>query len=202
MTAEIMAFDATRRRNSQAIVDAMMLGWVDSPCVDLTYGLGRFWGARPDRMVRCDINPTLDVDVVCDFRSTPFTDHSFRAVVFDPPYKLNGRGGSCAEDAGYGVADGWDDRRDLYADGIAEAARIVQRGGHVLVKGQDQIAGGYLRSFAAVVIPMAERHGLRPIGQLHVAGVTRPQPSGRPQRSPRNATSTLLAFRSARKAPA
>lgn len=199
MTAEILAFDPTRRRNAHAIVDAMMLGWVPSPCVDLTFGLGRFWGARPETLVRCDIDPNLDVDVVCDFGATPFADGSFATVVFDPPYKLNGSGGSCAEDAGYGVADQWDNRRDLYRRGIAEAARICRRGGTVLIKGQDQIAGGTLHSFPALAIPLAEAGGLAPIGQLHVSGVTRPQPPGRPQRSPRNTASTLLAFRKGRR---
>lgn len=194
--SEIRAYDETRRTNAQAIVDAMFLGWVESPCVDLTFGLGRFWRyARPETLVRCDLDPERALDVCCDFRFTPFASGSFATVVFDPPYKLNGTGGSTSSDADYGVADRWDDRRDLYADGMAEAARICRPGGTVLVKGQTQIAGGRIHSFERHAIPLGERHQLRPIGILAVVSNGQPQPKGRPQRSPRNNTSALIAFR-------
>jgi len=48
------------------------------------------------------------------------------------------------------------------------------------------------------VLAIASGLGLVPLGVLHVLGVTRPQPSGRPQRSPRNTSSQLVAFRRTR----
>lgn len=193
----VMAFDPTRTRNARAIADAATLGFLNGTVCDLTHNAGRFWQQfTPDRLVRCDIDPTMPVDVVCDCGATPFPDDTFDATVFDPPYKLNGTGGSCAEDAGYGVADGWDTRRDIFAAGITEAARITRRGGYVLVKCQDQIAGGWLVSQSAHVLDVGRAVGLREVGRLLVCGVTRGQPAGRPQRSPRNNVSTLHILRS------
>ena len=198
----IAAIDPRRRKNAAAIVDAALLGWVGDRVLDATHNVGRFWRQwSPPDLVRCDLDPDGAltaaglIDLRCDVRGLPFAAEAFDTAVLDPPYKLNGTGGSCAEDAGYGVADGWTDRGDLYRLGIAECARVVRRGGTVLVKCQDQISGGRYRPQSADVLDIAAGLGLVPLGVLHVLGVTRPQPSGRPQRSPRNTSSQLLAFR-------
>lgn len=198
----ITAIDPHRRTNAAAIVDAASLGWIGDRVLDATHNFGRFWRQwSPPDLVRCDLDPDGAltaaglIDLRCDVRGLPFAAEAFDTSAFDPPYKLNGSGGSCAEDAGYGVADGWTDRGDLYRLGLAECARVTRRGGTVLVKCQDQIAGGRYRPQSADVLNVAAGLGLVPLGVLHVLGVTRPQPSGRPQRSPRNTSSQLLAFR-------
>lgn len=209
-SSEVVAFDPTRRRNARAIVDAASLGWLrpSDLVLDPTHEKGRFWREwRPDpavggRLVRSDLDPSGELwagghlDMVADALDLPDVWRRRADVtVWDPPYKENGSGGSCAEDDGYGVADRWVPRRGLLAAGVVSAVSWTRSGGVVLVKCQDQTAGRFhaQTTFATVA---AELAGAAPIGVLHVAGTTRPQPAdGRAQRSPRNRTSALMAFR-------
>lgn len=204
-TPQILAIDPQRRTNAAAVADAATLGWIGDHVIDVTHNVGRFWRAwQPTHLVRCDLDPdgTLAaaglIDVRADARRLPFPDRWADTSVFDPPYKLNGTGGSVAEDAGYGVDDRWNDRRDLYEQAMPECARVTRIGGTVIVKCQDQTASGRWHSQTAHVLAVASGLGLVPLGVLHVLGVTRPQPSGRPQRSPRNTSSQLVAFRRTR----
>jgi hypothetical protein len=207
---EIVAFDPSRRRNARAIVDAVALGWLrpSDLVLDLTHEKGRFWRSwQPDpcvggRLVRSDIDSSGELwtgghlDMVADALYLPDVWRRRADVtVWDPPYKENGAGGSCAEDDGYGVADGWVPRRGLLAAGVVSAVSWTRSGGVVLVKCQDQTAGRF-HPHAVFATVAAELAGAVPIGVLHVAGTTRPQPDdGREQRSPRNRTSALAAFR-------
>lgn len=190
----IKAFDPTRRTNAQAIADLAHLGMIGATVLDMTHATGRFWRTwQPARLVRSDLNREMPIDIQADAQHLPFRSGSFGSVVFDPPYKLNGAGGSCAEDASYGVADQWTDRSPLYRAGIAEALRVCKHKGTVIVKFQDQVAGGRIaQQSIAVASAMQGRANL--IGQLHVL-TTREQPSGRRQMSPRNNYSTMQCWR-------
>lgn len=190
----IKAFDSTRRRNSRAIAELASLGMIGDTVLDVTHNAGRFWREwQPAHLVRMDLDPLMPIDAQADLRALPFRAHAFDSVVLDPPYKANGTGGSCAEDAGYGVADGWTDRRPLYALGLVEALRVCKPAGTVLVKFQDQIAGGTVTQQSVIVANAM--HGLADlIGQLHVL-TTREQPVGRRQATPRNNYSTMTAWR-------
>lgn len=44
------------------------------------------FGGRATYGVRCDLDPTLEPDVVCDAHKLPFDDESFDLVLLDPPY--------------------------------------------------------------------------------------------------------------------
>lgn len=190
----IKAFDSTRRTNARAIADLASLGLIGASVLDMTHNQGRFWRMwQPETLVRMDLDEKMRIDVQADARRLPFRCESFDTVVFDPPYKLNGAGGSCSEDVGYGVADGWTDRSPLYRAGLAEALRVVRQKGTIVVKFQDQIAGGTVTQQSVVVANAM--HGLADlIGQLHVL-TTREQPSGRRQATPRNNYSTMTAWR-------
>lgn len=190
----IKAFDPTRRTNAQAIADLARLGMIGDVVLDMTHNQGRFWRAwQPAQLVRSDLNREMPIDVQADARHLPFGGGCFDTVVFDPPYKANGAGGSVAEDAGYGVADGWTDRGPLFRDGLAEALRVCKPKGSLIVKFQDQIAGGKM-TLQSVVIANAMQGQADPIGQVHVL-TTREQPGGRRQLSPRNNYSTMTCWR-------
>lgn len=194
--------------NADLIADCARLGYLraDWVTVDPTYGLGRFWRRwRPDVLLRHDLDPERAPDGVADFRRLPYRDRSVDAVVFDPPYKLNGQAGSHALDDGYGVASAsrWQDRHELIRDGITEAARIVKPGGLVLVKCQDQVSSGRVRWQTIEFVAHADTVGLRLVDMLHLHGA-RPQPPGRRQVHARRNYSTLLvltADRAARSNP-
>ena len=77
-----------------------------------------FGDIRDEEHVLCDgralrINP----DVLMDFRDMPFSDHSFRLVVFDPPH-LRQAGPQSWLRAKYGILT--DDWRDDLAKWFAE----------------------------------------------------------------------------------
>lgn len=79
-----------RINNAELIADLAELGYLSGRVLDPTYGLGRFWNQhRPDDLTAVDIDPRRGV-IRADFRSLPFSDNTFNACTFDPPYKLNG----------------------------------------------------------------------------------------------------------------
>lgn len=190
----IKAFDSTRRRNSRAIAELASLGMIGDTVLDVTHNVGRFWREwQPAHLVRMDLDPLMPIDAQADLRALPFRAHAFDSVVLDPPYKANGTGGSCAEDAGYGVADGWTDRRPLYILGLGEALRVCKPKGTVIVKFQDQIAGGKLvQQSSTITQALATKADL--LAQIHVL-TTRQQPAVRAQKTPRNNYSTFQVWR-------
>lgn len=201
--SEILAINPAVKDNAALIVQCRDLGYLptDGPILDATYGLGRFWNAwMPDDLTGMDVNPAKARDIVGDFTDMPFSDGTFDAVVLDPPYKLNGTGGSHASDDGYGVADpewvskSWQQKHELIRAGITETARIVRRNGHVLLKCQDQVCSGQVRWQTIEFANHAATLGLRLVDRFDLLG-HRPQPAGRRQVHARRNYSSLLVFR-------
>lgn len=199
----------TRSSNAAAIVDCRTLGYLNDhdSILDPTYGLGRFWSIwRPYRLVRSDLNPARSADgVSVDVRAMPWPDDLFDAVVFDPPYKLNGTStgrGPAASDEDYGVHlyQGREERHQFIRDGITECVRVVRHRGYLLVKCMDQVNGGRKRWQTRIFADHAESLGCRLVDMLHVQGY-RAQPKtnrdGTPRRQQHAAAdySTLLVLR-------
>ena len=44
------------------------------------------FGGRAELGTRCDLDPTVEPDVVCDAHALPFGDGSYDLVLLDPPY--------------------------------------------------------------------------------------------------------------------
>jgi hypothetical protein len=185
----------SRRTNAEAIRDCFTLGYLrpEWHVLDATYGLGRFWTLQcPDHLVTNDLHTQATwrrdfTDLLCQNRA-------FNAVVFDPPYKLNGTStgkGAAASDKGYGVhtASTWQDRHDLIFRGITECARVADR--MLLIKCQDQVVSGKKRWQTRLFADAAETEGFTLVDQLHVGGY-RAQPPGRRQVHARQDYSTLL----------
>lgn len=187
------------RTNANVIVACAQLGHLhrDWWTVDPTYGLGRFWTLwRPDRLDCHDLNPAKSPTTgrAIDFRDLPYDNGQVDAVVFDPPYKLNGRS-DLAMDAGYGVdiRASWQDRMQLCRDGITEAVRVTRPGGRVLVKCQDQVCSGQVRWQTIDFANHAMSLGCRLVDRFDLLSY-RPQPEGRRQVHARRNHSTLLVF--------
>lgn len=198
----VMAITAATS-NAELIADCHTLGYLHDDMIvwDPTYGLGRFWTKwRPRHLVATDLDPAKSPDWPdgVDFTASGFADGDFHAVVFDPPYKLNGTGGSHASDAGYGVADqwggGWQGRHALIRAGITESVRVLRPGGTLLIKCQDQVCCGKVRWQTREFADHAEQLGCRLVDALHLVG-HRPQPPGRRQLHARRNYSTLLVLR-------
>jgi DNA modification methylase len=186
-----------RTNNAELMRDCAELGYINGHVLDMTYGLGRFWKLyRPERLLTNDLDRKTDADMHRNFTRLPLRSNVFDTVVFDPPYKLNGTGGSHPSDQGYGVAnnDTVEERMSLIFAGVKEANRVCRQKGHVLVKCQDQVVSGKKVWQTWLITDTAQRIGLRLVDQLHVRSY-RPQPQGRRQVHARGDYSTLLVFR-------
>lgn len=199
MTADAPVLAVTAwKSNAELIADVARLGYLhaDWPTLDPTYGRGTWWKAfRPTDLTACDLDPEKSpLGRSVDFTALPFPDENFRAVVFDPPYKLNGTP-TADIDARYGVDvyRSREDRHRLIRDGVAECTRVLERGGFLLVKCQDQVNGGRVRWQTDMVTAHAETLGLAKVDALHMVAY-RPQPEGRRQEHARRNHSTLLVF--------
>lgn len=183
--------------NADLIVACHELGYIndDDWVLDPTYGQGRWWRKyRPAHLVASDITTGTD------FRKLPHPNATFDVVAFDPPYKLNGTGGSHPSDDDYGVAgpyQHWRDKHLLMIDGVLQCKRVLKPGGVLLVKCQDQVSSGEVRwqtfMFHDLLVG-AQPRNFDLIDMLHLQG-HRPQPGGRRQIHARRNYSTLMVFR-------
>lgn len=199
MTDPVLA--TAPRSNAELVVACRDLGYLlaEDLVWDPTWGLGRWWTLwRPDRLEASDIDPTKSpIGRSIDFTDSTWPDAHFDVVTLDPPYKLNGTGGSHPSDTGYGVATtgvSWQARHELITQGISEAARVTRPGGRLLLKCQDQVCSGKVRWQTRLFADHAEAVGYELIDRLDVVSY-RPQPPGRRQVHARRNTSTLLVLR-------
>lgn len=189
----VLAIDE-RRTNGELIADVAKLGYLDGSVLDCTYGLGRFWTEwMPERLTATDGNPAKSPSVAggVDFTDMPFGDDEFDAVVFDPPYRLNGTPDQ-NYDAGYGIATPtrWQDRMATIGRGVGECCRVARR--HVLVKCQAQVVSGRVVWQDVEIVMAAAVVGWRLVDRFDLVTPQRPQPAGRRQVHARRNHSTLL----------
>lgn len=155
--------------------------------LDMTWGRGVFW-KRVDpagyRLARMDLRRTKGVDVLADFARVPFMAESFDCAVLDPPYKLSGT--DTIER--YGVTPGeWKRVEGHYRAAMGEAARVLRKGGNLVVKGQNQVVSGMVSWMELTIVDLGRSFGLEPLDKfLLVRPRPRPQPSGRKQQHARN----------------
>jgi hypothetical protein len=160
--------------NAELIAQCAELGYLREEwmTLDPTYRKGRFWKKwRPKRLYRHDIDPAFAPDGPMDFTAIQYLDGTFSAVTFDPPYKLNGTGGSHASDEGYGVA--WKGvpraaKYKLAMAGALECIRVLEPGGYLLWKCQDQVESGHKQWQTRIFADWGEANGCRLVDMLHL----------------------------------
>lgn len=179
--------------NGELIAECVKLKYLapEWPTLDPTFGNGRFWSEfRPDDLTASDLNPTKSpLGRGVDFRPamSGFAPKSFRAVVIDPPYKLNGTsggGGAATSDEDYGV-EKWasaDDRHELMRLMMTEGRRLLipartpvpgtRRteliGGYLLFKCQDQVNSGRVHWQTRMFADHGEKLGMTLVDMLHL----------------------------------
>ena len=181
--------------NADMIADVAQLGFFHGDVLDLTFGMGGFW--KVWRPVALETNDNGDEKTEAswneDFRATHWNSRSFGTVVFDPPYKMQGKPSSPDMDRRFGT----EKRRTrneiltLLVGGVAEAARLSDE--ILMVKCMDQVNAGKVRWMTDVATDVARACEFRKITQFIFQG-GRAQPDGTTQKHPRNAHSTLLVF--------
>jgi hypothetical protein len=187
--------------NADLIADCARLGYLRAEwlTLDPTYGYGTFWQKwRPADLLGTDLDPTKSTTgVSVDFTNMPFCGAPFDAVVFDPPYKLNGNPSDTdGADERYGVHvyTDWRDRMQLIRDGLTECDRVYNGVGYLLLKCQDQVCSGKVRWQTIDFANHAATLGLGLVDRLDLLSY-RPQPAGRRQVHARRNSSTLLVFK-------
>jgi SAM-dependent methyltransferase len=193
--------------NADLIADCAKLGYLheDWLTLDCTYGEGVFWRKfRPQQLVCSDLVAKGDHALAAmfggfmraDFTALPFADNTFQAVVFDPPYRLNGTP-TQAMDERYGIhtPTRWQDRMSLMQCGFIECHRVLAPGGFLLVKCQNQVCSGRVRWQVDIFGYIGLLLGMEKVDQLDFLTNPRPQPEGRRQQHARRNASTLLVFR-------
>lgn len=187
------------RSNAELIEDCARLGYLRREWVTLdpTFGHGTFWkNWCPETLVACDLDPAKSpIGHAVDFTALSYwPDGFFDAVVFDPPYKLNGTPDDTV-DKRYGVhtPTRWQDRMELIEDGIDECSRVLGEG-YFLLKCQDQVCSGKVRWQTRVFADRARVNGLGLVDRFDFVSY-RAQPAGRRQVHARRNASTLLVFR-------
>lgn len=177
--------------NGHLMADVARLGYLNGRVLDATWGMGVFWReCAPAELVGMDLDPTKAPHVRADFRALPFAAGSFDVVVFDPPYKLNGRPTEAA-DGRYGVhvPASPAGRMGLIFDGLADCLRVARH--HVLVKCQDEVVSGHKVWQTQEIPRWAEQHGWKLVDRFDRLGRPRDQPHRRQVHTRQN-YSTLL----------
>lgn len=183
--------------NGHLIADCARLGYLrpDVLTLDATFGRGVFWRCwQPARLITNDRYKGTSM-LRADFRRLPFPARTFGQVVLDGPYKLNGTDQGEGERFGVEVYASWQARHRLICDGITECARVLEPGGALLVKCQDQVCAGAVRWQTDEFTRHAEALGLTKVDRLDMLR-SRPQPAGRSQVHAHGRPSSLLVFRS------
>lgn len=200
MSDPVLSF-ARYKTNGGLILALRQLGYLNDTdaILDPTYGLGVFWSEwRPTNLYTSDLNPEKigPFGEVSDFTDLPWDDGAFDAVVFDPPYKLNGTP-TDSVDSRYGVdvPARWQDRLRLCRDGITECLRVVRPGGMLMVKCMDQVVSGAKVYQTIQFTHHAQSMGAQLVDQLHMVVTPRPQPPGRRQVHSQGNYSTMLVFK-------
>lgn len=194
MTDPAIIYSATEwERNANLIADCAKLGYLheDWLTLDPTYGLGNFYTKfRPKHLIANDLYVQGDAD----FTALPYKNGAFQAVVFDPPYKLNGTPTDYV-DGRYGVARTmrWQERMELIDLGFRECIRVLARKGFLLAKCKDQVCSGHVRWQTDMLSEIAARYNLEKFDRLEFLNIPRPQ--DRPQKHSRRNYSTFLVFR-------
>lgn len=205
----IRAFgDPVRRTNAELMMDCIELGYVRpqldgddvGPILDATYGEGGMWKDvdPPHALIKNDLDPDRG-DVHFDYREPPAKWAGlFSTIVFDPPYKLQGSHstGNAELSQRFGLSN-YQSVADIHSDmrlGVLQLYSCLREHGFMLVKCQDQVAGGQMRWQTHLVASWAGEVGLHVVDQLMVAGY-RPQPKGRVQRTAHRDYSSLMVLR-------
>lgn len=181
--------------NGALIRDVEKLGLIPEGLIfDATFGLGTFW-AQSERVLDVVGNDLRRTEVPYNLDFTqPFPTRmwgNYSAVVFDPPYKLNG---TPTDDDRYGADEkvSVSERKRRIMAGLYHTRFLIKPGGVQIVKTQNQIANGQYHDLVGDITLASRGMGMHVDAMFHMTVAPRPQ---RSQKRARNNYSTLLVLR-------
>jgi SAM-dependent methyltransferase len=148
--------------NADLLPDIFTL-YVRNGCVvaDVTYGNGVFWSEMNEADYKL-LKSDLALNGV-DFTKLPYEDASVDVVLFDPPFMHGSAGESTIKESINKCYKnnnaGHESVVRLYAAGILEAARVLKKGGILLVKCQDETESAKQRLTHIEIIEFLEASG-------------------------------------------
>lgn len=184
MTAKTIKAFGDWRNNADMIADVAQLGYLDGRVMDVTWGEGNFWTVfKPRRLVKHDLYTLDGVDATLPL---PHRALSFNAIVIDMPYAFRGRA-SEDFDAKYGVGEytsAQDIMNRIFA-AMFQANTVLDHGGYLLVKCQDQVVSGNVRWQTDEVRDYAVKQlRMRKVDRFDLPSGGRPQPDDRTKKCP------------------
>lgn len=112
--------------------------------MDPTYNRGSFYRTGiPKPALKFDLEPMSDDVIQANVEALPLKSGSIRSIIFDPPFCA----GTWEESYPYEMIDrysGYPNIAELwqmYTGAILELARVLQKGGYLVVKCQDTVSG-------------------------------------------------------------
>lgn len=82
------------------------------------------FGGKAEFGIRCDINPDVNPDYICDAHDLPFGDNEFDLVILDPPYN---------DDYAQRLYDTKKFGKLRFRTYTAEAVRVCKEGGYIVM---------------------------------------------------------------------
>jgi len=160
MTTPILAAQVCD--NAPVFADILKLyAHTDAEIADVTYGKGAFWRDVNESLYNLHATDIMDGT---DYRSLPYGDSSMDMVVLDPPYMGHNGGKDYAIARNYNVdvpKYNKDYIPNLYFGGINEAHRVLENGGKLVVKMQDEIQSGKQNMNHVTIINHCVENGFR-----------------------------------------
>jgi hypothetical protein len=183
------------RLSAEIVLSLRELGYLSDTMkiLDPTTGENRgFWSLwQPKGLIESD--NVHGVDLMADYRELPFKKSTFDAVVFDPPFKLNGTPSDKDKLYGVHVIATRDERLASICLGFRECARILKSKGYLIAKVQDQVNGGKVRWQTLMLYEESKEVDLALVDSLLLESY-REQPAGRSQHHARRNYSTFMVF--------
>jgi hypothetical protein len=142
------------------IRDLLALHELPTPDADVTFGRGALYPAGILPRIRLDLFSPPPGGAVADCRALPLPTGSLTCILLDPPW-LAGGGAHGIMATRYGHIHSTRASWALYRNAIHEAARVLKRGGCLIVKCQDNATRDANRFTHVKVYQYAQLAGLR-----------------------------------------
>lgn len=164
----------THYKNDDVIKSIMQLQGIEQFDLDCTYSTGVFWKNIVPPVHKTDLYPQSPDVLEANSEDLPFEDNSFKSIMCDLPFVINGKSGSCdatknGDKEGsniiakrFGGYHNFEHLKSNYYNTLKELYRISTENGFVVFKCQDSVSGGINYLTHNMVINMAIEIGYHP----------------------------------------